>query len=328
MNYEIYAKEVVSLYPICNPEIKFIRHSENMTYKIIDKLNGKSYLLRIHNASTSGLSGDQHTFDGVKSEIEFLRYLSSSKLVKVQKPIVNNQGKYITSYSHSDIDHSCFATILEWIEGPTLTLEEDNIEEIVFNIGQTLANFHKVSMNFKPTKDFFRPAYGLDRLEISINELEFGVEAGVFSREQYKLMKQVADIVKDKIKILDEKSNSWGIIHADLQLGNIILNDSQPVLIDFGLSGFGHYLFDLGSGVSMVKSNLRESFLKGYDSKGKISSEDIKYIECLIFADVFISYMLFIHDERHRKWIKEDVQNMCDNLCEKFINGEEVLYLF
>jgi hypothetical protein len=48
MDYNIIANDVLSKYPIARPEIQFIRHNENITYKVIDRISNKNYLLRIH----------------------------------------------------------------------------------------------------------------------------------------------------------------------------------------------------------------------------------------------------------------------------------------
>lgn len=73
---------------------------------------------------------------------------------------------------------------------------------------------------------------------------------------------------------------------------------------------------------------MRNIFLQGYASRTAFTFDDIQYIDCLIFADIFISYMLFINDEKNRGWIKEDAKNMCDNLFHKFLEGEVVFYSF
>ncbi|MBZ9686775.1 hypothetical protein G9F72_010605 [Clostridium estertheticum] len=70
MDYNIIAKEILSVYPISEPEIQFIRHNENITFKVIDRIYNKHYLLRIHKPSIEGLFGLQHTLEGIKSEIK------------------------------------------------------------------------------------------------------------------------------------------------------------------------------------------------------------------------------------------------------------------
>lgn len=325
MDYILLAKKVLMQYPISNPSIKFIRHNENMTYKITDEIHNKCYLLRIHKPAIEGLLGIQHTFTGIKSEIDILQELNFHSKLKVQKPVANCQGEYISKY---DLDGSpCYFTLLEWIDGNTFTLKEDNAEDIVYALGESLALFHECTRKFMPHKDFKRPIYDMDRIDYAIGELKYCVHNNIFSMSQYQIICEVLNIVKNQIKVLNLMDNSYGIIHADLQLGNIIINKGKPCLIDFGFSGFGYYLFDLGSAASMLESKFRKTLLNGYASKSFFSFNEIRCIEGFIFMDIFISYVFFMRDPKNT-WIKNDVGKTCDILCNKFLKGEEVFYSF
>jgi Ser/Thr protein kinase RdoA (MazF antagonist) len=327
MNYEVYAADVVSQYNISKPQIHFIRHNENITYKITDGLNSKSYLLRIHTPITKGLTGVQHTLEGLNSEIQLLQYLNGNQSLKAQRPVSNYKGQYVVPYIHQDIPSPCYATLLEWIEGSTLTLKEDNLEDIVFAIGEKLAVFHEASRLFKPEKGFVRPVYDMKRLETAIRDLYYGVEAGIFSLEQYQLMQKTADMVMKYTKDLDTSDNAWGIVHADIQCGNIVIHNGEPCFIDFCLSGYSYYLFDLGSAATILEAPLRNTLFRGYASKTSFSFNDIKYIECMVFADIFISYMLFIYDVKYKDWLREKIETLCSDICSKFVEGEEVFYI-
>ena len=72
MDYNIIAKELLTSYSISAPGIQFIRHNENITFKITDGVNNKNYLLRIHKPSTEGLFGLQHTLEGINVVWRFI----------------------------------------------------------------------------------------------------------------------------------------------------------------------------------------------------------------------------------------------------------------
>ncbi|WP_160676505.1 phosphotransferase [Clostridium sp. C8-1-8] len=327
MDYTIIAKELLALYTISRPEIQFIRHNENITFKITDGVNHKNYLLRIHKPSTEGLFGVQHTLEGIKSEIKILQELNHKGLLNAQKPIANNLGEYITEYKLDNFNHPCYATILEWIEGHTLTLKEDNIKEIAFTFGQNLALFHESLKDFKLSKDFIRPIYDVDRIDSAIDELKYCVEVDLFSIEHYDIIKRVLNLVKNQIKELNSREDAFGIVHADVQLGNIVVNNNNPCIINLGFCGFGYYAFDLGSAATIFQSELRHIFLQGYSSKASFSFDDLKYIEGQIFMDTFISYVLFMRDNQRNSWIKTSALELCDTLCKDFLEGREVFYL-
>ena len=73
------------------------------------------------------------------------------------------------------------------------------------------------------------------------------------------------------------------------------MHESRPCFIDFSLSGYGYELFDVGSASSMLPSVLRGALLNGYSSKSAFTLNDMRYVEGLIFMDIFISYVfLFV----------------------------------
>lgn len=78
MDYTALAKEIVIYYPIRSPDIEFIRHNENITFKITYQLNSNCYLLRIHMQVTEGFAGIQNTLEGLQSEMIFLNELCPS----------------------------------------------------------------------------------------------------------------------------------------------------------------------------------------------------------------------------------------------------------
>jgi len=68
------AEKVLLHYSVTEPIIEFIRHNENITFKVTNKPDNRSYLLRIHKPISGGLSGLQHTQNGSQSEMTFLRF--------------------------------------------------------------------------------------------------------------------------------------------------------------------------------------------------------------------------------------------------------------
>lgn len=319
------ARELLSLYNIYDPEIDFIRHNENMTFKITDKLLDKHYLFRIHKPATEGLLGIQHTFEGLVSEMKILNHLYANSTLTVQKPVANKLGEYVTDSSEV-VGSSCYSTLLEWIDGEILNTRSENINDITFKLGENIALFHQCLHRFGAGSNLTRPVYDIKRIDSAIEDLKYCVEIDLFTPEDYRIIREVLTIVKQQIKAMDSKGDMWGIIHADFQPGNIIVGNGNPCIIDFGFCGFGYYLFDLGSAGTVFESSQRKIFLEGYASKSDFSYEYVRYIEGQIFMDSFISYPLFMRD--NNVWIKAHAERLCNNLCKEFIEGREVFYSF
>lgn len=255
----------------------------------------------------------------------FLREIDQNNILRVQRPVVNQEGELVTEYS-SDQFGCSYATLLEWIEGSTLTLDEDNIDQIVYKLGEYVAGLHQFSQPHLPL-ELHRPVYNTQRIDEALTELQQGANNDVLNQEDYDVISSVLSIVKKQMVELDARKNAWGYIHADFQRGNVVVSEQSPILIDYCLFGYGYYLFDLGSAASMLKSELRKTFLDGYASKTNFSFDDIRYIEGQIFMDIFISYLFFIHDSDKNGWIKGNASKI-NPLCREFIEGKEVFYSF
>ncbi|MFF2019905.1 phosphotransferase [Paenibacillus sp. NPDC058177] len=156
-------------YSLVEPIIEFIRHNENITFKVTDKKANRSYLLRIHKPISEGLSGVQHTWNGLQAEMRLLQEIAHNNILKVQKPVANREGEWVTDYNSEQFG-ATFATLLEWIEGSTLTLEEDNITQIVYKLGEDVARLHKFSQTLV-SQESHRPLYDAARIEEELTEL-------------------------------------------------------------------------------------------------------------------------------------------------------------
>jgi Ser/Thr protein kinase RdoA (MazF antagonist) len=319
------AEQALRHYSLIHPEIAFIRHNENMTFKITDKSDNSSYLLRIHRSVSGGLSGIQHTPEGLQSEMDFLAAIGERGGLRVQKPVRNREGELVTAYVSVDGDPA-FATLLEWLDGSTLTLEEDDVDQIIYKLGEYVAQLHDLSRTLQPVA-MKRPVYDAARIDETLVELHEGVRHGALRQEDYDVIETVLFVVKEQLMELDARGDAWGYIHADFQHGNVIVSEGNPTLIDFCLFGYGYYLFDLGSASSMLSGELRRRFLEGYASCTDFSFDDLRYIEGQILMDIFISYVFFIHDSEKNGWIKDHAAMMASTRCRDFLEGREVFYI-
>ncbi|NHN31466.1 hypothetical protein [Paenibacillus agricola] len=71
--------ELLLQYGIARPEASLIRNNENRTYKVIDRLNGNAYLLRVHDPITVNMAGIQHSRQGVESELRLLEAITRGR---------------------------------------------------------------------------------------------------------------------------------------------------------------------------------------------------------------------------------------------------------
>lgn len=92
----------------------------------------------------------------------------------------------VTEYI-SDQFGTSFATLLEWIESSILTLNEDNIDQIIYRLGENLASLHKFSQTLMPL-ELHRPVYNTNRIDETLTELRQGTNNAALIRRIMMLL--------------------------------------------------------------------------------------------------------------------------------------------
>ncbi len=246
INYEKLVETALRQYGITNFSSSFIRHNDNITYKIDNKEDSRSYVLRIHTPKTSGLQGVQHTFEGLNAEVELLHQLNEQTSLSLQQPIKNKKGNLVSTIVDVDNNLSHLATVLTWKEGAVLTGKEMNLHSIAYEVGAVLAKLHNFSNNWRIPQPFIRPNYNVEKYRDLTDRLQYGVEINLFTSDQYDVIIETMKYIKNIFNKTPKTKDNWGIIHADLQGGNILVENDSVIPIDFGFSGYGYYLFDIG----------------------------------------------------------------------------------
>ena len=296
-------QEALEHYNIKNPEPSFIRHNENLTYKLTD--GADAYLLRIHKPVKGfSLGIYQRNSDPVKSlqsEMLLIDYARNHMKKAMQKPVRNRFGEFVSCLSGGTP-----VTLLKWIEGTTIG-EIDITEEIGEAIGAMAAELHHCfhELQIDPENHSFssrlnceinRYAYDQKLLDRVIEELNRGVRSGQLKEKRVNTMKEALGVIRGRMDELEKIPGMSGIVHADLSPSNLILSDQQIVPIDFSLSGYGFYYMDLGMLLSQWKDHsIRRSIKRGYE---KIIKKEVplEYIEPFFALGV----LLFIACQRDK----------------------------
>lgn len=325
--HEALARQLLASYPLDDPALTFIRHNENLTFKVNERGSGRAFLLRVHLPVTRGFDGPQHTLEGLQSEMTLLQELASHDVITTQRPVANHWGSYVTTHRPMDRDRDVYATLLAWIEGETFTHTEPRLDELIRMIGGELARFHRYTRVSEACKGLHRPVYDTVKVDATAEILRYGVEASIYSRAHYTLMTDVLEQVKTLMRALDAEPGAWGLIHADLQRDNIVVTPSgEPAFLDFSLSGYGYALFDLASASTKIERDKRQLLLEGYSAILPLPEGSMRSIEGLILLDVFLCYAFFIRDPERNGWIGDHVIRK-NELWQRWLSGQEIFYL-
>jgi Ser/Thr protein kinase RdoA (MazF antagonist) len=81
----------------------------------------------------------------------------------------------------------------------------------------------------------------------------------------------------------------WGVIHADLHHGNVLIDGAALSVIDFDDAAFGWYLYDLAVALTHQQrradfAELQEALLAGYRTRRRFTVEDEARLPMFLLA--------------------------------------------
>lgn len=320
--------EILEHYSIHASSTAFIRHNENLTYKVTDESSGLSYLLRIHKAIISAMSGLQHTYEGLKREMILLDELSRETDLLVQTPVRNIAGDWVTPVTVVDEVIQC--TVLQWIEGRDIQKDEVISREHITHLGEQVRTLHQFGRTKGVNTCEFRPKYSdiADNVRM-LEQLEVGVSLGIFEEDDFKNLKRFFELLNNRLENYPQTSNNWGIIHGDINKGNLLITQDGIGIIDFCLFGYGYYLFDVAGGVLSFKPEERDRFLAGYTSNSFVFTEkDMKLLEGFMILFILGFYAFHIENEDKHTWMRERMPIFCKKYCLPYIDHQSIFYEF
>lgn len=356
MSHDNMAAEIIKYYSLEKPSVSFIRHNENLTYQVVDEATGQKYLLRIHKAAFVSMTGIQHTQPALEAEMNLLHELNTTTALRVQKPVRNALGGWVTVWT-SEEGEAINCTVLGWIEGRDIRQGERLSTEQIHDLGAQLQLLHQhgrmqVESGTTVGKDEghrtaeeakqqlaeletdtvdltkVRPAYGsIQENLILLEQLEEGVRRGVFTPEDFTLIRETIENINGQLEIYPHRPETWGVIHGDITRNNLLVTDEGISMIDFCLYGYGYYLFDAGGAALIFNREERELFLSGYTKQSApLTERDIRLMEGFMLIFTFGYFAFQMANESRHEWMKERMPLICSKFCTPYLHNESIFY--
>ena len=321
--FDTMAKRVLAHYDLSEPHISFIRHSDNVTYRV-STAESKEYLLRIHIPITSAMGSHGLNYRMVNSEVAWMSALSQETDLTIQKPIRNESGELVTRIPRAD-GSTINATLLSWIQGEPYHRELEN-EETAYRIGKLLAIMHDQASQWEFPKDFLRPRRDVEYFAKMLNGIQPAVHDGRISRADYSELSKSISLLIDLLSGLDEDPRNYGIMHADTHKGNMLYDKGNIRLIDFSFCAIGNYMFDLGICFGDMKEELHRFCLQGYRSVRPLSGDYERSIEGFFIGSIVGTFSFWAHNPNAQEILARKVPQITRDYSVRF-NRDERFWL-
>lgn len=317
------AREALREYSLRRPRLAFIRHNENLTYQVTDGETGDRYVLRVHRPA-EGVSRDtpQHSLEELQAELEFIQAIREHTDIAVQRPVATLAGGLVGTLTGGGAGAALHATLLTWIEGRPMSHEDPAWEHQAYQTGVITARLHGFSEQWSPRHVLRRRRYDQAMLTEKVRAIGAGVELGLLTSAQYRTVQEGAGRIGFLMDQLDRRPGSSGLIHADLQRSNLIVNGDSVTPIDFALSGYGHFLQDLGGlSADFAPLSIRQAMLAGYRTVRALPDSDMEYIEAFFVSGILLFMATHLHNPRVHEWFGRRTPAICREYITPLLEG-------
>ncbi len=264
------ARSAVPLYGL-NPDsaVTMINHSENTTFRIDDPASGSKTALRIHR-------DDYHTKNGIGCELAWMQALREQAGVITPTPIPSPEGELINTVEAPDLKpRNC--VLFEFLEG-----EEPSEDELLgpFRVlGEISGRIHKHSESWQRPDNFERLHWDFEHMLGASPYWGDWREAPALDAGRIALIERLAEVMKRRLQAFGQAPHRFGLVHADLRLANLLIDNGKTQVIDFDDCGLSWFLYDLATALSFIEHRedapqLVKAWIEGYRTVRELPAED------------------------------------------------------
>jgi len=263
--YRPAALEALKAFGVEPAGLTFVNLSENITFKVIDARDRSALVLRLHRPG-------YHDAEALKSEPLWTRALAAAG-VPVPTSIPAIDGEDYVPVDVAATGERRFAGLARWIDGEVLGDSRggaDEVGEVHFErLGALTATMHNQSSAWTPPPRFRRHALDAEGL---MGEAPFWGpfwDHPVFSADERAQLLVVRDRLHIALLRLGKDPATYGVIHADLHPGNLLVDGDRLAVIDFDDTAFGWHAYDLAVALVYYQDQtgfeaFRDACLRGY----------------------------------------------------------------
>jgi Ser/Thr protein kinase RdoA (MazF antagonist) len=266
-------------------EIRLLNVSENATYRVDDTCTGRSVLLRVHRL-------DYHETQEIRSEIDWIEALRAERAVETPAPLRGADGTFVQTLPSLSGFPTRSAVAFDFAPGQEPAADAD-LPGWFRTLGALTARMHSHARGWVPPEGFQRKTWDFDSM--------FGAQAywgpwraGVgLDAAGTALMDRALTLIRTRLERFGRSPERFGLIHADLRLANLIVDEPHLRVIDFDDCGLSWRLYDFAAAVSFfehepIVDELRDVWVEGYRSVTQLPQEDADELPIFIAMRRFL----------------------------------------
>lgn len=256
---------------------ELVNYSENHTFKI-DTLDNRCFSLRIHRTGYQSVQS-------IESELAWLQALRRDADLPVPEPVPSSAGKLLENFTGRDGTQR-MAVLFRHIPGIEPT-PESNLGELFGTLGTYAATLHQHVTQWDRPASFERQSWRAGSiLDVEGTWGDWRAAPGINATNR-AVLDSLDAALWQRLGDYGIGADRYGLIHADMRLGNVLVDGDHVALIDFDDCGFCWFTYDFAAAISFHETNpaipaLKAAWLERYQAVRPLSTEDIASIDSMI----------------------------------------------
>ncbi|GLQ56332.1 phosphotransferase enzyme family protein [Devosia nitrariae] len=256
--------------------IRLVNFSENHTFAIT-AADGARYCLRVHRP------GYQST-QSIESELTWLDALRADTGLPVPQPLAGHDDLLLQSIDEDG--HLRHCVLFGHIEGREPSFGS-GLEPIFEILGGYAARMHEHAANWARPSGFTRHVWSADQVLDSDGLWGDWRSAPGVDGSVRTVLDRLDERLRADLAAYGTDADRFGLIHADMRLGNLLVDEERVSLIDFDDSGFCWFAYDFAAAVSFHETepeiaSLKDAWLRGYLPQRAVTREDIAALDTMV----------------------------------------------
>ena len=309
----------------CDPEILKVR--ENAVFRV-QAADGHDAVLRVHRHG-------YHSDAALRSELAWLEALHADG-IPAPAVIPSTAGKRFEIVQAAGVPEPRQVDMLTWMPGfPIGTIEEGlnpaiaDVPAVFEAVGRLTAQLHNQAEAWPQPTGFVRHAW--DREGLVGPEPLWGRfwEAAVLGVGERRLIDRARAQLHEDLTAYGRPPRRYGLIHADLNLDNMLFDRGRVIPLDFDDCGFGWHLFDLSTVWTLFHGSdlaeaMRSGVVEGYRRERDLPDEELAHMPLFELGRAF-SYLGWVHtrsETESAQALAQEVAALVCTLADAYLRGK------
>jgi Ser/Thr protein kinase RdoA (MazF antagonist) len=199
---------------------------------------------------------------------------------------VGRDGDPIQTGRAEGLDAPRFMVLFHFVNGDAPD-ESGDITDGFEELGAIAARCHEHVLEWKKPANFERLTWDAEAVFGPNATWGNWRDAPEVTPEVAEVLERVEATVRARLDAFGKSEDRFNLIHADMRLANLLVDENGTRLIDFDDCGWGYFLYDFAAAISFIEDDpripaMKAAWVHGYRSVRAMSDDEEAEIDTFV----------------------------------------------